>query len=169
MRPSLIYFEKLRESHYERVRSLFQGDTFFREKILSLREAINRTRNAYLELSSFEFCKACAERGVRCCGEGLEWKLRPEEFLINLVLHELEGRTLLLKERSQEDCLFLGESGCLLILTPLFCRNFFCRELSEFLGHEGLIYLQSVLQEEAEITFQLCEYLKKRLSPVETL
>lgn len=169
MRESLSYFNRLRDIYLDRLELLLEEDEYFVEKISNLRVAINRTRSAYAERNSFEFCRACAERGIRCCGEGLEWKLSPEEFYINLFLCKIEGKELILKEPSPEECLFLGEGGCILILTPLFCRNFFCRELADFLGHEGLVHLQNVLQDEAELTFELCEYLKRRLSRANSL
>lgn len=163
MRASLAYFERLKEIYLEHMEEILKKDQKFIAEVKTLREAIERTKSAYIERGSFGFCKACAERGIRCCGEGLEWKLSPEEFFINLYLLRSEGKDLTLYERSPDDCLFLGERGCRLILTPLFCRNFFCRELSEFLGHQGLVHLQTILQDEAEITFRLCEYLRKKI------
>lgn len=169
MRDSILYFKRLKEFYGQYMESFLEKDSFFREKALQLREAIFKTKKAYIEHGSFEFCRVCAQKGVRCCGEGLEWKLRPEEFFINLYLLRLEERDLKLEDRRAQDCLFLGEFGCILILTPLFCRNFFCKELSEFLGHKGLVYLQNVIQDEAELTFKLCEYLKKKFPRILTL
>jgi len=162
MRDSLYYFRRLKEVFEPKVKE-FLEDHFFREKLLHLKEAISKTKKAYIETGSFHFCGECARRGIRCCGEGLEWKLSPEEFFLNLCLFYEEGSDFTLTERAKEDCLFLGERGCTLILVPLFCRNFFCSELSAFLGREKLKLLGAIYEEEANLTFRLCEELKTRL------
>ncbi len=161
MREARIYFERLKEHFEPFIEGSLQGDPYLREKIRELSLALNKSNRAFQERGSFGFCSSCAGRGIRCCGEGLEWKLSPEEFFINLSLFYLEGRSFTFPETSPEDCLFLGERGCILKLTPLFCRNFFCRELSDFLGLENLILLQNSLEDEATLTFEICEYLKK--------
>ncbi len=162
MRKSLEYFSELKDNFLKILKAILKEDKHFQERLIKLREAIYKTRKAYLETESFLFCKECAEKGVICCGEGLEWKLSPEEFFLNLALFSLEGKTLSFENPLKNRCLFLGESGCILILTPLFCRNFFCKELQNFLGREKLIYLQNILEDEAVLTFELCEYLKKK-------
>jgi hypothetical protein len=161
MREARIYFQRLKEHFEPFIESSLQEDHPLREKILELSLALDKSKKAFQETGSFAFCSSCAGRGIRCCGEGLEWKLSPEEFFINLILFYLEGRPFTFPETSPEDCLFLGERGCVLKLTPLFCRNFFCKELSEFLGLENLILLQNSLEAEAILTFKICEYLKK--------
>lgn len=161
MKESLEYFTRLKKDLSKPLNTLLREDKYFYEKLLKLREAISKTRNAYIETGSFLFCKECAEKGVICCGEGLEWKLSSEEFFLNLALSSLEGKFFSFEKPLKGCCLFLGEKGCILILPPLFCRNFFCRELQDFLGKEKLIYLQNVLEDEAYLTFELCEYLKR--------
>ncbi len=162
MRDSLEYFSKLKDDLSKSLEGFLKEDKYFHEKLLKLKEAIYKTKRAYVETESFLFCKGCAEKGIICCGEGLEWKLSAEEFFLNLALFSLEGKTLSFGNPLKDHCLFLGDKGCVLILTPLFCRNFFCKELQNFLGREKLIYLQSVLEDEAVLTFELCEYLKKK-------
>ncbi|MGC9017643.1 MAG: hypothetical protein ACP5JQ_05645 [Caldimicrobium sp.] len=162
MRESLTYFSNLQKFFHKELEDLISKDKIFYQKLLALKEAISKTRKAYLKTNSFQFCEECAKKGVKCCGEGLEWKLSPEEFFLNLFLFKLEGKTFSLSHPQKGECLFLGEKGCFLILTPLFCRNFFCTELKNFLGEKNLIYLQNVLEEEALLTFELCEYLKRK-------
>jgi len=158
MRESLRYFQDLELRLKPWVEPLL-GESFFYQKVKALEGALSLSRRAYLEKGSFQFCGECARKGIRCCGEGLEWKLSPEEFFLNLCLFKLSGVEFSLKEK-EGSCLFLGERGCTLLLTPLFCRNFFCTELSLYLGRENLIYLQNAIEEETLLTFELCEYLK---------
>lgn len=162
MRESLEYFLNLQKKFIPKLEDLLIKDRFFYEKLFALKKAILRTKRAYQEAGSFLFCGECARKGVKCCGEGLEWKLSAEEFFLNLALFKLEGKSFILHKDLKDECLFLGKDGCILQLTPLFCRNFFCTELKNFLGEEKLIYLQNVLEEEAILTFELCEYLKKK-------
>ncbi len=137
---------------------------FYREKLEALDKAIQNSKKAFDEAGSFSFCKSCAESGINCCGEGLEWKLSPEEFFINLSLFALKGKAFEIDENNLDNCLFLGKEGCLLELVPLFCRNFFCSNLSKFLGQKRLIFIQETMEEEAHLSFRLCEYLKNNLN-----
>jgi hypothetical protein len=164
MREALFYFQRLREFFEPVLIPLWQRDTYLRKKVEELAFALEKSKKAFLEKGSFAFCAACAKKGIRCCGEGLEWKLSQEEFFLNLYLFHLENKIFSFPKNSDRDCLFLGERGCVLKLTPLFCRNFFCRELSEFLGPANLIFLQNSLEEEVTLTFELCEYLKKQIN-----
>lgn len=163
MRESLLYFRNLEKAYLPLVDRLMREKPSFLAQLEALNRALMHSKEAFREKKSFAFCADCAKKGIKCCSRDLEWKLRAEEFFLNLCLFKLNGETLILQERSTEDCLFLGEKGCILKLTPLFCRNFFCRELSEFLGRDNLIYLQNILEKEVVLSFNLCEEVKKFL------
>ena len=159
-RESLKRFERLR-SLYTSLRPKLLKDPFLMEKLPLLEKAISKTRRAFEENGSFEFCAQCAAKGEKCCGLGLEWKVSPAEFFLNLLLCERKGKELSYNLERKEDCLFLGENGCLLPMPPLFCRNFFCEKLSDFLGEERLKAIQNAMEDEANLSFVMCEYLIK--------
>ncbi len=159
-RQSLKRFEKLR-SLYISLRPKLLEDPFLMEKLPLLEKAISKTRKAFEENGSFEFCAQCAAEGDKCCGIGLEWKVTPSEFFLNLLLCERKGKKLLYNLERPGDCLFLGENGCLLPMPPIFCRNFFCEKLSAFLGEERLKAIQNAMEDEANLSFVMCDYLVK--------
>lgn len=163
MRESWIYFTKLKEKIDPLVED-FLKDSFFKKALEELFSAIEKSNKAFKEKGAFSFCKACAESGITCCGEDLEWKLSPEEFFLNLCLFSQKGESFPLTPNSSTNCLFLGKEGCFLKLVPLFCRNFFCTPLTQHLGKKNLIYIQQTLEEEVILSFKLCEYVKKKLN-----
>ncbi len=160
-KESLKYFKGWEKIYKEELREKLWQDKNITEKLPFLKKAIEKTRQAFIETGSFSFCASCARRGVKCCQAGLEWVLSPAEFLINLMLAEDSNTKIEFNLEREEDCLFLGEKGCNLILTPIFCRNFFCPELSEFLGHEKLTKIQQAMEDEANLSFKLSDYITK--------
>ncbi|MCD6489673.1 MAG: hypothetical protein J7K20_02975 [Thermodesulfobacterium sp.] len=162
LNDSIKYFRNLEELYKNFFRKKLKEDIFIKEKLESLLQAINNSRRAFIETGSFEFCAKCAEAGEKCCQAGLEWKLNKPEFFINLLLAEKTGSSIKFNLERPDDCLFLGEKGCTLILTPLFCRNFFCDKLSKFLGYNKLIKIQNAMEDEAIISFQLSDYINKK-------
>lgn len=161
MRESLLYFTHFKKLYEKNWKPILQKDSFLVSQIPLLEKAIEISRKAFIENQSFSFCKNCAQKGVKCCGEGLEWKVSLPEFILNLFLAERKGEVLSFNTKRLDDCLFLGDKGCNLILVPLFCRNFFCEELSNFLGKNRLKKIQTAMEEEAILSFKLCDYLNK--------
>ena len=159
---SFYYFKNLKELYEKFFKEKLEKDTFLKETLPILLKAIDKSRKTFIETGSFSFCAQCARSGKKCCQAGLEWKLRKEEFLINLLLAEKRGQSIEFNLKNSNDCLFLGEKGCNLILTPLFCRNFFCDKLSNFLGHENLIRIQQTMEDEAVISFKLSDYINNK-------
>ncbi len=159
---SVKYFENLKNLYKNFFKEKLKKDSFIKEKLKSLIPAIEKSRRAFLETGSFSFCAKCANSGEKCCQAGLEWKLSAAEFFINLLLAEKLGVSIKFNLERPDDCLFLGENGCNLILTPLFCRNFFCDKLSKFLGYEKLIKIQQTMEDEANLSFELSDYINKK-------
>ncbi|MCS7279349.1 MAG: hypothetical protein NZ530_04745 [Thermodesulfobacteriaceae bacterium] len=161
MRESFLYFSFFKKIFEHRLKPKLQEDPFIKFYLPSLEEAIKKSRKAFIESRSFAFCEGCAKRGIKCCGESLEWKLSLAELILNLLLAERRGEVLYFNTERPEDCLFLGEKGCTLILVPLFCRNFFCEDLSKFLGKERLKKIQEAMEDEAVLSFKLGDYLNR--------
>ncbi|MCS7150133.1 MAG: hypothetical protein N2Z40_07830 [Caldimicrobium sp.] len=163
MREGFLYFTNLRLTFEPIVSKLLREDHILSERLRDLQNALEISKEAFIKSNTLVFCESCAERGAKCCGEGLEWKLRPEEFFLNLCLFELKGKSLMLEGFLEGDCLFLGKSGCKLELAPLICRNFFCSDLAEFIGLKGLINIQNALENETRLSFELCQYVRHKL------
>lgn len=48
-----------------------------------------------------------------------------------MVLNLLLGASIQAQEHPQDACCFLGPNGCLFIVKPIFCLNYYCRQLQE--------------------------------------
>ncbi len=158
---SLSYFLRLKEEYEERIRPRLLAEEEMLTSLAELESAIAQANIAFETTGSFAFCAECARQSIVCCGEGLEWKLSKEEFFLNLALLERRKKNLDLEKFLPKRCLFLGEKGCKLPLPPLFCRNFFCTNLQNFLGQARLILIQNAMGPSVYLTFQLCEKLKR--------
>jgi len=159
---SLTYFNEWQRIYEERLKSSLKKDSYISKHLPLLLKGIEKSRKAFEVTGSFSFCAKCASSGTKCCERGLEWMVSPAEFLLNLLLFEKTGKRLKLNIDRKTDCLFLGEKGCALIYTPIFCRNFFCPELSEFLGKEKLTFIQKEMEDEARLGFVLSDYITKK-------
>ena len=157
---SLTFFKAWEVLYEERLKSSLLKDEFVKANLDPLFKAIQHSKKVFKETGSFDFCARCAASGTKCCEAGLEWMLSPAEFLINLLLADEKGTKIEFNLERKEDCLFLGEKGCNLIYTPIFCRNFFCPELSDYLG-ERIKAIQHALEEEAVIGFKLGDHITK--------
>ncbi len=156
------YFFRLKTLYHNFFRKKLKEDNFITEKLDLLINAIKNTKKIFEDTGSFSFCAKCAQSGEKCCLAGVELKLGASEFFINLLLAEETKYDLLFNLERPLDCLFLGNSGCVLILVPIFCRNFFCEKLSKFLGHENLVKIQQTIEEEAVLSFQISDYINKK-------
>ncbi|NPA39297.1 MAG: hypothetical protein GXO57_02490 [Thermodesulfobacteria bacterium] len=161
MRDSLKFFLRWQELYQKKLRDELFKDEYLVSQLSLLEQAILKSRSAFESTGSFAFCAKCAQKGVKCCQADLEWVVSPAEFILNLMLADLKNTKIEFNYDRFEDCLFLGERGCNLILTPIFCRNFFCPELAEYLGKEKLIVIQNAMEDEANLGFKLGDYLNK--------
>ena len=161
MRESLKFFLNWKELYQRELREKLFKDEYLVSNLSRLEQAIFKSRKAFEETGSFAFCAQCAQKGVKCCQSDLEWVVSPAEFILNLMLAEVKNTEIEFNQDRKEDCLFLGEKGCNLILTPIFCRNFFCPELAEYLGRDKLIIIQNAMEDEATLGFKLGDYLNR--------
>lgn len=162
MNENYKYFFRLKNLYENFFKEKLKEHEFIDIKLDLLYRAIKNTKKVFEETGSFAFCAECAKSGEKCCSAGVELKLSPAEFFINLLLAEKMNYNFSFNLERSLDCLFLGESGCILILVPIFCRNFFCEKLSKFLGHKNLIKIQQTMEEEAILSFELADYINKK-------
>lgn len=95
------------------------------------RSAIHDTRAAFARAGVFDACSACAARIFGgCCFPDMEWNYTVVHLLINRLL----GCELPTRHAYDDQCLFLGDKGCLLTAKNHFCLNYFCQDIKRTLG-----------------------------------
>ena len=75
-----------------------------------------------------EACSACAARSFGgCCSAYMAGNSDVALMVLNLLL----GATLQPQEHIEDACCFLSASGCMYVVKPIFCLNFYCGHLKE--------------------------------------
>jgi len=94
---------------------------------------------AVLDLGSM--CAACGGRcGGGCCSSFMAGENDVAQLLLNL----LAGvRVEVLRE--DDECCFLGITGCLLLFKPMFCLNYNCRQLIQGAAPAGMRRLEQAV------------------------
>ncbi|MBU4119631.1 MAG: hypothetical protein KJ555_12815, partial [Proteobacteria bacterium] len=94
---------------------------------------------AVLDLGSM--CAACGGRsGGGCCSSFMAG----ENDVVQLLLNLLAGvRVAALRE--DDECCFLGITGCMLLFKPMFCLNYNCRQIIQGAAPAGMERLEQVI------------------------
>jgi len=70
-----------------------------------------------------QLCSKCASRtGGGCCSSYME----ANSDVILLLMNRLRGTTVSRQHSNTDECCFLGDSGCILPIKPMFCLNYNC-------------------------------------------
>ena len=73
------------------------------------------------------FCAACgAKAGGGCCSSFMSGENDVPQLLMNLLAGVPVAAL-----RDDEECCFLGKTGCLLLFKPMFCLNYNCRQIRQ--------------------------------------
>jgi hypothetical protein len=109
------------------------------------REAIEKTCKLMVEKGVASACSVCAGKCKGgCCFHGMEEDYDVIHLLINLLL----GNPIGVSKTQSGECWFLGERGCTLTAKAYFCLNYFCPQLNDALGAQGMgALLEAVWQE----------------------
>ncbi len=107
-------------------------------------------------------CAVCgAKAGGGCCSSFMAGENDVVQLLINL-LAGVGVRVL----REDEECCFLGESGCLLLFKPMFCLNYNCQQIRQGAGPVRMQRLEQgvgrLLQQQYTLEQLLLEFLRQR-------
>jgi hypothetical protein len=71
-------------------------------------------------------CCSCAEQaGGGCCSSYME----ANSDVLLLLMNRLQGTTVGRQHSSTQECCFLGNSGCILPIKPMFCLNYNCSHI----------------------------------------
>ncbi len=75
-----------------------------------------------------ELCSNCAgQSGGGCCSAYME----ANSDVILLLINRLYGTRITKQHGAAGQCCFLGDSGCILTIKPMFCLNYNCRHISD--------------------------------------
>ena len=73
-------------------------------------------------------CCNCASRnGGGCCSSYME----ANSDVILLLINRLHGTTVSRRCSNADECCFLGDTGCILPIKPMFCLNYNCTHIHE--------------------------------------
>lgn len=71
-------------------------------------------------------CSSCASKaGGGCCSGYME----ANSDVILLLMNRLQGTAVIRQHDNLEECCFLGDSGCILPIKPMFCLNYNCSHI----------------------------------------
>lgn len=86
-----------------------------------------------------EVCSVCAAgTGGGCCSAAMANNADVPLIALNLLL----GAPVRLWSHSQDLCCFLGPSGCLFEVKPIFCLNYYCQRLRSRIAAADMRQLQ---------------------------
>lgn len=75
-----------------------------------------------------KLCSNCASRtGGGCCSSYME----ANSDVILLLINRLYGINVTRQHEDSTQCCFLGHSGCILPIKPMFCLNYNCKHISD--------------------------------------
>jgi hypothetical protein len=75
-----------------------------------------------------QLCSNCASRtGGGCCSSYME----ANSDVILLLINRLYGINVTRQHENSTQCCFLGHSGCILPIKPMFCLNYNCKHISD--------------------------------------
>lgn len=130
---------------YDTLGAEILADPKIAQSLKAYRAAIQKTRAAFAKAGVFEACSACAAHVFGgCCFPDMEWNYTVVHLLINRLL----DCPLPTRHAYDDQCLFLGDTGCLLTAKNHFCLNYFCQDIQRKLGPASMKALLQVVGEE---------------------
>ncbi len=131
---------------------------FFEEQNLSsllpeLKLQANRSKELMQAIGLTSVCIRCAEvnQGSGCCSRAIEQWYEIPTLILNLLL----GCTLPKRHRDPSTCIFLGETGCTLLVRYHFCVNYLCEHIKNEIPPKDLERLRRQYGRELYISWKL--------------
>ena len=72
-------------------------------------------------------CNCASQAGGGCCSSYME----ANSDVILLLMNRLHGTIVSRQHSNAEECCFLGDSGCILPIKPMFCLNYNCNHIHD--------------------------------------
>jgi hypothetical protein len=109
-------------------------------------------------------CTHCASRpGGGCCSRYMSG----ENDVLQLLMNLLAGVQVVIQEDDLGECCFLGITGCILTLKPMFCLNYNCSHIKGKADMENLRLLEQrtglLLTRQAVLEQMLLDFFSKNL------
>lgn len=126
-----------------------------------LRSSCQRLSAQMEDMALGRLCSRCATRpGGGCCSASMADNSDSIQILINLLL----GIEVYHREPADSDCCFLGPTGCLFMVKPIFCLNYNCSHILTGSDPMALVLLEqcaaAVLSQQTRIESILLERLR---------
>lgn len=104
-------------------------------------------------------CSWCARRpGGGCCSHSMAG----ENDVLQLLMNLLAGVELQIQQQRVDECVFLGETGCVLRFKPMFCLNYNCSHIRKRADRQALLLLEkktgTLLTRQAELETRLVDF-----------
>lgn len=136
----------------------------FKAELAQLRHHCQALSDQMQAMAMGALCKACATRADGgCCSAYMADNTDSLQILINLLL----GQTVQLREPADNECCFLGATGCPFIAKPIFCLNYNCQQIHTGSAPAALALLEqraaAVLSQQTQIESLLLERLRQLL------
>lgn len=137
---------------YDELGEEILADEEISQALHQYRSAIEKTRAAFADAGIFDACTACATHVFGgCCFPNMEWNYTVVHLLINRLL----GCQLPVRHAYEDQCLFLGDHGCLLTAKNHFCLNYFCQDIQRKLGPTAMKALLQIVGQEIMAGWQV--------------
>ncbi len=157
---------KRARARYFLLKDELASDPLFSELLKELKEVLSEVDELYEVTKAAEVCRECGRIFERtCCGSGMELEASESLLVLNLFL----GFRLETVEETSYGCKFLGREGCVLLVKPFICRNFFCPWFRERMEFGAFSLLQEAQEKEARLVFRLLDYLNERTLSKESI
>ena len=93
-----------------------------------LKEFVSALSTQMMAMHMDRLCSNCASHeGGGCCSSYME----ANSDVILLLINRLHGINVSRQHENSEACCFLGSSGCILPVKPMFCLNYNCKHIHD--------------------------------------
>jgi len=114
------------EELYERYHKILRQDQTITESLELLTEYAQSLSRQMLAMDMNTLCSVCASHdGGGCCSSYME----ANSDVILLLINRLQGVIVCRQHEQPDECCFLGHSGCILPVKPIFCLNYNCKQI----------------------------------------
>ncbi len=121
--------EKLQkaEAFLQQHGDLLLQDKTLQRHLLLVKEAVLSLDRSMAELDMGKVCSICAAKpGGGCCSAYMGNENSDALLLLMNLLHKIPVRQVC---QDGVECCFLGDTGCILLLKPIFCLNYLCKQI----------------------------------------
>ncbi len=116
-------------------------DTAITDSLALLKGQAASLSRQMTDMDMGSLCSSCAEKaGGGCCSGYME----ANSDVILLLMNRLQGTAVRRQHSNPGDCCFLGVSGCILPIKPMFCLNYNCSHIHKRAGRDQMKSLEQL-------------------------